>query len=241
MEDLTWTEIRAQMEAGTRTVIIPTGGTEQNGPHLVTGKHNHIVRHTAEAIATQLGQTLVAPVMAYVPQGTIDPPQDHMRFAGTLSLREQTFAAVLEDAARSLKQHGFTRIYFIGDHGGSQPAQQSVAEKLSKEWHAQGIHVVAITHYYTNPEATTWAESNDVGVKNPQAHAGFMDTSELLATHPSGVRRALIGNQKPDANTTGVAGDPSQATAAYGKKLLDFKVKSAIEQIKHLTPNSAGK
>ena len=44
LEELTWTEVRDALAAGTTTVIIPTGGTEQNGPHMVLGKHNYLVR-----------------------------------------------------------------------------------------------------------------------------------------------------------------------------------------------------
>ena len=121
LEDLTWTEVDAALNSGTRTVIVPTGGTEQNGPHVILGKHNHIVRATAGEIAAELGKTLVAPVMAYVPEGdTGDAPTGHMRFAGTLSLPDPVFETVLEHTARSLKTHGFTRILFIGDSGDSQ-------------------------------------------------------------------------------------------------------------------------
>jgi len=241
IEDLTWTEIRTQLDNGSVAALIPTGGTEQNGPQLATGKHNWIVRHTAEAIAKQLGHTLVAPVIAYVPEGTISPPQDHMRFAGTLSVREQTFAALLEDTARSLKQHGFTRIYFIGDHGGSQATQKAVAEKLSLEWQPDGILVLNVDRYYTNPDAKAWASSSAIGAKSPDAHAGFMDTSELWAAHAAGVRPSLIGHQPPDFAVNGLKGDPSLASESHGKKLLEFKVRAAVEQIKRAAAINAGK
>ncbi len=80
LEDLTWTEVRDALAAGTTTVIIPTGGTEQNGPHMVLGKHNYLVRYKAGEVARRLGNALVAPVMAYVPEGDVDPPTGHMRF-----------------------------------------------------------------------------------------------------------------------------------------------------------------
>ena len=74
---------RDTIAAGKTTVIVPTGGTEQNGPHIVLGKHNYLVKYKAGEIAKQLGNALVAPVMAYVPEGEITPPTGHMRFAGT--------------------------------------------------------------------------------------------------------------------------------------------------------------
>lgn len=53
------------IQAGkTTTIILPTGGTEQNGPPLALGKHNARVRANAEAVGRQLGNALVAPVLA---------------------------------------------------------------------------------------------------------------------------------------------------------------------------------
>lgn len=107
LEDLTWTEVSDALAAGTTTVIIPTGGTEQNGPHMVLGKHNVLVKHKAGEVAGRLGNALVAPVMAYVPEGDIDPPTGHMRFPGTITTPPDVFEQVLEHAARSFKQTAF--------------------------------------------------------------------------------------------------------------------------------------
>src|SRR6185295_11228570 len=74
IEDLTWMEVRDALKAGKDTVIVATGGVEQNGPYLVTGKHNVVLRGTTEAIARKLGNTLVAPIVQFVPEGDIDPP-----------------------------------------------------------------------------------------------------------------------------------------------------------------------
>ena len=63
LEDLTWVEVRNAIAAGKTTAIIPTGGTEQNGPHMVIGKHNYLVRYKAGEIAKRLGNAIVAPVM----------------------------------------------------------------------------------------------------------------------------------------------------------------------------------
>src|SRR5437867_13090453 len=58
LEELTWIEVRDAMHAGKTTVIIATGGIEQNGPYLALGKHNYILRATTEAIARKLGNAL---------------------------------------------------------------------------------------------------------------------------------------------------------------------------------------
>ena len=69
LEAMTWTEIRDAIGGGKRLAIIPTGGTEQNGPHMVLGKHNYIVTFTAGQLADRLGNALVAPTVQYVPEG----------------------------------------------------------------------------------------------------------------------------------------------------------------------------
>ena len=51
IEELTWLEVRDAMRSGKTTIIIATGGIEQNGPYLALGKHNYILRATTEAIA----------------------------------------------------------------------------------------------------------------------------------------------------------------------------------------------
>src|SRR5947208_12746054 len=96
IEDVTWTELATALNAGKTTIIVPIGGTEQNGPHMVLGKHNVRVKILAERIARALGNALVAPVIAYVPEGSTDPPSGHMRFAGTISVPERAFESVLE-------------------------------------------------------------------------------------------------------------------------------------------------
>src|ERR1700748_3329329 len=85
LEELTWTELRDQIRAGKTTVIVPIGGTEQNGGHMALGKHNLRVRYLSEKIARVLGNALVAPVIAYVPEGALAPPTGHMRFPGTIT------------------------------------------------------------------------------------------------------------------------------------------------------------
>src|SRR6266851_2104529 len=152
IEDLTWIELRDLIATGTTTVIIPIGGTEQNGPHIAIGKHNVRVKLLAGKIAAALGRTLVAPVLPYVPEGRIDPPTEHMRFPGTITVPEDAFAKVIEYAARSFKQHGFRDIIFLGDHGSYQNAEAAVAQRVNREWAATPARVHAILEYYRASE-----------------------------------------------------------------------------------------
>ncbi|MDX1974274.1 MAG: creatininase family protein [Rickettsiales bacterium] len=234
MEELTWMEIRDRMQAGANIAIIPTGGHEQNGPHMVEGKHNIIVRYTAGEIARKLNNALVAPVINYVPEGRINPPEGHMNFAGTISIRDETFAMLLEDAAASLKQHGFKLICFVGDSSGNQEIQRQVAAKLSSKWNSSGVRVLHVSNYYYENGQEQWVGSIGLKVQNPTAHAGFMDTSELMALGPQGVRPKLLGDRGiKDYDKTGSLGDSTLASAAHGKKLLSLKIQAAYEQIRY--------
>lgn len=115
IDELTWEETRDLMKAGKTTVIVPTGGTEKNGYHMVLGKHNYVVSFAANQMARKLGNTLVAPVIQYVPEG--DPDRQN---PGSISLPSPAYDQLLDAAARSLKAHGFKEILFIGDSGGNQ-------------------------------------------------------------------------------------------------------------------------
>jgi len=235
LEDMTWQEVRDALKAGKTTVIIPTGGTEQNGPHIALGKHNFILEYTAMEIARRLSNALIAPIMEYVPEGDIHPPTGHMKFPGTLSLRPITFAAVLEDTARSLKEHGFKTICFVGEHGASQPVQKQVAEKLSAEWKGQGVRVLHVNAYY-DPDKNgqlDWFKRAGEKEPDPEAHGGLADTAEMLAVHPQGVRDALRVDHTPaDMDTLGAEGSSKDATRLMGTKLVELKVSAAVKQIK---------
>ena len=133
IDELTSPELAALVRAGKTTALVPIGGTEQSGPHIVLGKHNVRARVLAAKIAVALGDALVAPVIAYVPEGSVEPPSAHMRFPGTLTIPGKTFESVLEYTARSLRASGFRDIVFLGDHGGYQRNVQAVAARLDRE------------------------------------------------------------------------------------------------------------
>ncbi len=233
LEEMTWPEVRAAIDGGNRTALIPTGGTEQNGPHMALGKHNVIVRHTSEQIANRLGNALIAPVMTYVPEGNITPPEGHMRFAGTISLRESTFEAVLEDTVRSLKQHGFTIICLIGDSGGNQEPQARIAEKLLQEWKGENIRVIHVSDYYSTANGQDqWLLSKGFAHEEIEGHAALSDTSELMAINPFLVRDSERVDRSPaDDPSLGVTATAKHASADIGTALLQRKIDAAVKQI----------
>jgi creatinine amidohydrolase len=228
VEDLTWSELRDLVAAGKTTVIIPIGGTEQNGPHMAIGKHNVRVKLLAGKIAGELGNALVAPVLPYVPEGGLAPPTAHMRFPGTVTVPVAAFESVIEYAARSFKQHGFRDIVFLGDHGSYQSEEAAVAQRLGREWAATPVRAHAILEYYQASEHgfARLLESRGYPASEVGTHAGLADTSLMLALDPSLVRADRL---KPGE---GDDGDPSRASAELGKLGVDLIVGKTVEAIK---------
>lgn len=237
--DMTWVEVRSALDAGYTRVIVPSGGIEQNGPHMILGKHDHIVGWTADRIATELGRTLVAPVVSYVPEGSYSPPSGHMRFPGTLGVTEDVFAGMLDGIARSLKAGGFKTICFIADHGGSMKPQAEVAARLNREWAAEGIKVLSVDDYYTaaGDQQSKLLETQGETPSTIGQHAGIIDTSELMAVHSAGVDLTRLAKLPFRAERTGFDGDPRRASAERGKALLDLKIKAAVRQIEQASPS----
>ena len=190
IDELTWEETRDAMKAGKTTVIIPTGGTEKNGYHMVIGKHNYVVSHTANVMARRLKNALVAPVLQYVPEG--DPDR---QVPGAISVPSPAYDAILDAAARSLRVHGFTDILFIGDSGPNQAGMTAVANKLNEEWKGSETKVFALTDYYEASrvyyrawlQAAYGYDEDTVG-----SHAGISDTSQMLFIRPAGIRKEMV-------------------------------------------------
>jgi creatinine amidohydrolase len=231
IDELTWEETRDAMKAGKTTVIVPTGGTEKNGYHMVIGKHNYVVAYTANLMARRLKNALVAPVVQYVPEG--DPDRQN---AGAISLPSPAYDMLLDAAARSLKVHGFKDILLIGDSGGNQAGMTAVAAKLNDEWKGGETRVFALTDYYSASRVyyRAWLEAQyGYDEDTVGSHAGISDTAQMLFIRPSGIRKDQI---KPwgGPQDSGVSGDPAKATAEIGKMGVEFKVNAGINQYKRL-------
>lgn len=229
LEELTSTELAAAIKAGATTIIVPIGGTEQNGPHIVLGKHNVRAKVLAAKVATALGNALVAPVIAYVPEGGLDPPTGHMRYPGTITVPSDAYRKVLASAARSFRLHGFRDIVLLGDHGDYQKDNQAVAAALTREWAGSGVRVLAVAEYYRAAtvgyaqalKARGYADG-EIGL-----HAGLADTSLALAVDPRLVRTERLAVASP-----GVSGDPRRASAELGQAGVDAIVAQTVEAVR---------
>ncbi len=234
LEEMTWTEVQQAVKSTSSAVIVPVGGTEQNGPHMALGKHNARIKALAGRIASRLGHTLVAPVIAYVPEGSTTPPEGHMRFAGTLSVSREAFGGIVDGAARSLKQHGFKDIILIGDHGGYQPQLKTIAERLNREWSASSTRVHFIEEYYRSAQKPYADVLRSKGLSDLQigTHAGSADTSLTMALAPQMVRPELLDDAAQRGPAAGTVGDPRKASLALGELGAELIVARTVEAVK---------
>ena len=235
IEELTYIEVRDRIADGHTTVIISTGGIEQRGPFLATGKHNVILRSLCPAIAHNLGNALCAPVVGFVPEGNLDPPSGLMRFPGSITVRDETYQALLSDIAGSMRVHGFKDIVLIGDSGGNQRGMTAVAEELNKRWAESDVTAHEVIEFY----APGWEQTEEytkevLGVTestNDGHHDDIWVTAMMMVTDPSSVRyheRVEAGL----ASINGVDIAPMEDTIELGKKLVEFRAEYTANAIR---------
>lgn len=230
IEELTWIEVRDAMAAGKTTAIIPTGGIEQNGPYVALGKHNYVLEGACDAIARELGNALCTPIIKLVPEGGFEPKTGHMRYPGTLTVRDETFQMMLEDVGHSLHVHGFEHIIYIGDSGGNQSGMAAAAAALNERWGETRAHHIA--GYYDN--AGVVARMNELGVEEGPSdgyHDTYWLTSMQMTVDPSTVRydeRVAAGK----ATINGVSIAPKEETIALGEQLMEWRNNKTVELIR---------
>ena len=232
VEEMTWQEVRQAIQDGATTAIFYAGSTEQNGPHMVTGKHNVVARFVAERIARQLGNALVYPILPFAPTGDPVRKTDHMAYPGSVSVSESTYGAIASDVSRSARAAGFKNIVLMGDHGGGQDSLGVVARQLTAEWASDRTRVFHIADLYYRSLELAEAELQVRGLKDG-SHAGIIDTSELMFLDKDG---RLVRTTKIAAGTlhSGASGDSRLATKSLGQRFIQFKIDSAVAQIQQL-------
>ena len=228
IEELTMLEVRDALRAGTNTALILTGGIEENGPYLTTGKHNHVLRIMGDAIARRLGNTLVAPIV------TIEPGNpERASSPGGIRFSQETYRAVLRDMAVSLKAQGFTRIFMLGDSGGNQRGMAAVAEELSGRWAGEGIVIAHIPEYYNYGDVLAY-QRDVLGIDEDPRLEGLHDdyyiTSIIMNDDPRHVRlEQRIAADKATIN--GISILPAEQTLEHGRKLIEFRTDATVEAI----------
>lgn len=230
IEDMTWMEVRDAMRAGKKTVIVATGGIEQNGPYLIAGKHNVVLRATTDAIARKLGNALVAPIVGFVPEGNLSPPTSHMKYPSTVGVTEATYRSLITDICTCYRTHGFSTIVLIGDSGGNQAGLKAVAEKLTAEWSDGSTRVVYIPEYYNYAEIPKWLEAQGIKQTPEGLHDDFAITAMMMSVDPTTVRaKQRIAAKKFSINGVDLA--PQEKTAEWGKKIAEYRADVTVKAL----------
>jgi creatinine amidohydrolase len=236
IEDLTWPEVRDAIRQGRTTALIYTGSTEQNGPHMVIGKHTFIAHYVAGQIAERLGDALVYPTLPFAPTGSIEAKTGHMAFPGSVSLTGSTYEAVVREIARSAIGAGFREVYVMGDHGGGQAELRHAAATVQAAVRAAGIRVRYVPDIYFKAAEQVGAYLTAHGITVGK-HAGTGDTSELMALDSTRewIRwDRLAASDSTQWARTGVDGDPTKATPEMGRIFLEQKIADGVAQIRAL-------
>lgn len=230
LEEMTWIDVRDALKAGKTNIIISTGGIEPNGPWLVTGKHNYVLHANCEAIARKMGNALCAPIIKLVPEGGIEPKTGHMVSPGTMTMREETYRAVLTDAAESLQAHGFKNVIFIGDSGGNQAGQKAVAEALTTKWAGKALALHIPEYYDYGSVSKHMAGNGIVSGKSDGLHDDPIITLNMFIDDPNSVRYdARLKAGKATINGVDIS-DRAKATA-LAKQIVEFRATKTAEAI----------
>jgi creatinine amidohydrolase/Fe(II)-dependent formamide hydrolase-like protein len=233
IEEMTWMDVRDALKAGKTSVIIATGGMEPNGPWLATGKHNYVLQSNCEAIARKLGNALCAPIVKFVPEGEIETRTIHMASPGTISMREDTFRAILRDTAESLQAHGFKNIIFIGDSGGNQAGQKAIAEELTKKWAGNALAIHVAEYYDYAGVAKYMAAHGIVDGKSDQMHDDPIISLNMFNTDPNSIRYdARVKAGKATINGVNLADKAKDA--ALAKQIVEFRATTTVAAINRL-------
>jgi len=228
IDEMTREEFKRMLET-VKVAVIPTGSTEQHGPHLPLkvdiANTLHIVRKAAEALYPQVIVT---------PPVSIGVSPHHLCYPGSLSLRHETFINLLFDICRSLKHHGINKIAIVNGHGGNAAPGYLAARRARDEL---GLKMVFISYWSLIPREISDAV---LETKIIPGHACEFETSLALAIYPELVSKKIPHAVKSpwhlqgfvyDMNETtgdGYIGDPSLATIEKGKKLIDVAVKGLV-------------
>ena len=236
--ELTRDELRAALPNA--VVVLPTGATEQHGPHLATGHDTFSVNTIAQrAAGTSASPVVVAPTLPF------GSSHHHLAFGGTLSLATETYYQVVRDLVTSIIQDGGRRIFLLNGHGGNQELNVLVARDIALRQPDQVPVAIAAASYWQVAEASLLAMPGLDGILTP-GHAGAFETSTMLATNPERVREPRLPRSDGPGRVPGLPGvrleltgswqtfdgytdEPHLATAELGAALLEIIVRDVAK------------
>lgn len=241
MEDMTWPEVQAAAEAG-MPVVLPTGSTEQHGPHLPLSTDAVIAQGIAMEAASSIS-LLVAPTIHY---GAMSRPLigGGERFPGTISLRAATFIATLKDVLLGLAKSGFEHICILNWHYENAAYLWEAADLAVGQ--RPGFRVLVIESPLPSFSSEQLGELFPTGFAGLEVeHASHLETSMMYVLRPDLVRADKIRDDRAERHPewdvvpapdefiprSGVLWKPSEANEAAGKRFLAATAERLVEAV----------
>lgn len=242
LEEMNWKDIQEAIDQGYKTVVIGIGSIEQHGPHLPTSTDSLIGDAIANKVTANLKNALQAPTIR------IGCSSHHLSFPGTISYKESTLKAIIQDYVKSLALHGFTNIVLLPSHGGNFKPILEVIDEIKKgnsDFKLVGytdlFRLLDVLHNFSNEFGITKEESG--------VHAGESETSFILALAENLVKKerfepgymGVVGEEQSQLifekgmtalTKNGILGDPTNATSEKGEIYLQKIVQFLVDEIK---------
>jgi creatinine amidohydrolase len=240
---LTWPEMNEAI-AARKLVILPTGSTEQHGPHLPLDVDTFLCESVCHEVGRRAAdRVLVLPTVAY------GLNLHHIDFPGTVHIEPDVFIAFCLNITKSVAYHGFDKILIVNGHGSNAPLIDLVARKTVLETESLCF---ATTYFWFLMEAFEKVRESKV-----IAHADEFETSLYLHLAPERVQmeKAVEDNDRMGRfvssdstmnypvrfndywgrwTRTGVHGDPTKATAEKGRVIFEAAVSGLVALVDEL-------
>lgn len=230
LAEMTWLELRTAMEQGVNTALLPLGGIEARGSHLVLGANNAVLSAIATRAAKEDGATVIAPVLPFAPEIS-DEDLGKLRWPGTLHISPDSIASAVAEVAASLKLHGIHHLVLLTNQPAAADALRETAQALNKTWAVEGV-VVGLADV-SRDEAFETSLLRRFGVPADQAgdHGGVIETAEMLACCNEGVRQSTLPRTPAAVEASGASGRPDRATSEIGRESLTHKVSVVVSTL----------
>jgi creatinine amidohydrolase len=239
LEELTQPEFRDMIKDGYTTVLILTGGVENNDGNLQMNKHNINNRLLGDMIARKMGKTLVAPLVTLEP-GNVGPNIQPGRAGPMLS--QATYAALLFDMGNYLRSMGFKEIYYLGDSGGNARGMTSAADSLTRLYAGSPDKVVFkhIPEYYNHTSVVQPYIQNELKIPEGIKIGASSGTSGLHEELGIDATMALADPQSiryaqrvkaGQAEINGITFESLEWLQDLGRKVADLRVNTTVKAI----------
>ncbi len=232
IQHLTMNEFRAGLEK-TQTVIIPFGSTEEHGSHLPLDTDTMQAVSAARGVARKRAVFIAPPVHYGVCRSTREHP-------GTVSISTETLKALTLDIVTALFRQGLRNFILLSGHAGGthMAALTDAGEAILDRF--DDARVAVATEYLLA------AESGRHLIETPgDAHAGEIETSRILHSHPQLVRgraplefpdfpKGILVRDKRRYWPGGVWGDPGKASAEKGEAIEELVIDRLNDLVERL-------